>query len=159
MANQTPDLIKQPVEYLEAIAAEEKAKSEKKNRDAKAEAMSPSAYPWPSCMLHVLGILQEGFRSHVADLPTDLRDCAASLVLTAYEKGIRIDKKWTLEIAGSVSEPVLVWLVRCAFRSRSQWLKEVAYRQVAWLQDMPTDIAAGIRSAMVDLAADGRLNR
>ncbi len=64
-----------------------------------------------------------------------------------------------MEVAGIVPPVILLHLLRGAFASGSQWLKEVAYRQVARLGEMPADIASGIRQALVARAISGRLRR
>jgi len=87
----------------------------------------------------------------------DARVCAGQLVLSATEQGTLSDRKWALEVVGIVPEPILLRLLQKAFASPSQWLKEVAYRQAARLDKIPSDIANGIRLALVNLETSGRL--
>jgi len=50
-------------------------------------------------------------------------------------------------------------MLKKAFVEKSQWLKEVAYRQVARIHDVPDEIAQGIYEAIINLYLDGRLRR
>ena len=54
---------------------------------------------------------------------------------------------------------MLLWLLRRAFASKSQWIKEVAYRQTARLGEIPEDIAAAIRKSLKYLFSEKRLNK
>jgi len=120
---------------------------------------SSKSFPWPSGLLHVLGLLQDGFANHLDDIPAHIRQYIAKLIVSATERGILLDKKWALEVASTVPDSTLVNLLKQAFSNKSQWLKEVAYRQVAHLSNIPSDIAQGIRDALVELAASKRLKK
>ncbi len=143
-------LIASPLEYL---LPESKHKTDDQN-----ELLSVD-FPWPSGCFHLLSLLQDGFTSRLIDLPEDIRMNISRLVLTATETGTLYDKKSSLEVAGTVPEPILVYLLRSAFANKSQWLREVAYRQVARLTNISPDIATGIRIAIVELAMFKRLRR
>lgn len=114
---------------------------------------------WPAGCFHLLSLLQDGFVSRLIDLPEDIRMYASRIVLSAAETGSLSDKKSALEVAGIVHEPVLVYLLRSAFANKSQWLREIAYRQVSRLTNVSSDIAHGIRNALVELAISNRLRR
>jgi len=116
-------------------------------------------FPWPPGMLHLLSLLQDGFGGRSASLPLEVRILVDKLVFSATEKGMPLDQKWALEAAGTATDPILKHLISAAFASKSQWLGEVAYRQVARLTIIPKDISAGIRGAIVGLADRGRLYR
>ena len=117
----------------------------------------PKPFSWPDGVIHLLGILQDGFRSRLEDLGDNIQYQAECLLLSATVKGTLRDRKWGLEVAGVTSQPILVWLLRNAFVSDSQWLKEVAYQQTARLDKIPDDIAADIRRTLLRLFATGRL--
>jgi hypothetical protein len=138
MTHSVPESIDQLLDYVSTSSPNE---------------VFPKPFPWPDKSLHILGLLQEGFRGRMKELPEDLRDYAGRLILSAHVTGTLFDQKLGLEIAGTTPPAVLLWLLRRAFASRSQWLREVAYRQVARLGEIPTDIARGIRLALLDLAA------
>ncbi|MDJ0582621.1 NACHT domain-containing protein [Crocosphaera sp.] len=120
---------------------------------------SLQTFSWPDGVIHLLGLLQDGFRGRLEDLGDNIQDQAERLLLSATVKGTLQDRKWGLEVAGITSQPILVWLLRDAFASDSQWLKEVAYRQTARLgkRKTPDDIAAGIRTTLLHLFSTGRL--
>jgi NACHT domain len=145
-----PNLIEAPYEYLDRQANEVSQKDDQGYSDS---------FPWPSGAFHLLGLLQDGFSSRLMDLPDSISMSVGKLVLSATEMGNLSDKKSALEISGTAPEPILAHLLRSAFSSKSQWLREVAYRQVARLSAIPSDIARGIRDAIVELASNGRLHR
>jgi hypothetical protein len=118
-----------------------------------------SYFPWPARSLHVLGLLQEGAARRLDLLSDGTRMAVARLVVTAWKRGNAVDAKWALEHAGTVPDACLEALLRAAFASDSQWLREVAYRQVARLQHVSKTLASGIRSALIRLAVEGVLRR
>jgi hypothetical protein len=117
----------------------------------------PEPFSWPSGALHLLGLLQDGFGSRLVELPNDIRMSTGRLVLSASSAGTLLDRKWGLEVAGTVPQSILLLLLRKAFASKSQWLKEVAYRQTARLAEIPDDIAKSVRQSLIGLFSDGRL--
>ncbi|MCA2552614.1 MAG: NTPase (NACHT family), partial [Microcystis sp. M04BS1] len=119
----------------------------------------PKPFAWPTGLLPLLGLLQDGFISRIKELPDYIQMQAGRFLLTASSEGTLADQKWSLEVAGITSQPVLLWLLRHGFASESQWLKEVAYRQTARLSQIPDDIAADIRQALVILFARNRLDK
>ncbi len=149
--SQVQGLIDNPIEYLLRL-------SEDKIRGVIQQPIL-DGYLWPSGAFHLLGLLQDGFSKRLMDLPEDIRMSAGKFVLTATEAGTLSDKKWALEVAGVVQESVLGYLLTEAFLGKSQWLREVAYRQVASLSTISPYIAQGIRDAIIELASDGRLPR
>ncbi|MBH8564623.1 NACHT domain-containing protein [Nostoc sp. CENA67] len=114
-------------------------------------------FSWPFGILHLLGLLQDGFISRIKDLPDDIQTQVARFLLSTTTQGTLSDQKWSLEVAGITPQPVLLWLLRHAFASESQWMKEVAYRQTARLGKIPDDVAADIRKALLSLFARNRL--
>ncbi len=153
LVSKTPGLIKEPLAYVQASASEEKEKRGKSNEKI------PEPFSWAKGTLHILELLQDGFGSHLDDLPEDIKMLAARIIVSVNETGTLSDRKCGLEVAGIMSRPVLTWLLRNAFTSGSQWLKEVAYRQAARLPEIPADIARWIRQSLMGLLADGRLKR
>ena len=153
IVDSVPGLIDKPLEYVRVSASTDQG------REVEGEESLPEPFPWPSGALHILGLLQDGFGGRLKELPDDIRMYAGRLVLSASETGTLSDKKWGLEVAGIVAQPILLHMLRDAFASQSQWLKEVAYRQAARLGKIPADIASWIRQALVNLAITGRLRR
>ncbi|MCP4538893.1 MAG: NACHT domain-containing protein [Chloroflexi bacterium] len=151
IVNNTLDLIEDPLEYVRVLESEQE--------DVEKEKLPPKPFSWPSGVLHILGLLQSGFGSRLEELPDDIRLCAGRLVLSASSTGTLSDRKWGLEVAGTIPQSILLWLLRDAFASGSQWLKEVAYQQVTRLGEIPDDIASEIRRTLVDLFANRRLGR
>lgn len=141
-----PDLIDDPIGYVNEETVNENP-------------TAPKPFPWLPGLLHLLGLLQAGFIGHMNDLPSDIQQQVGRLLLSASLQGTLLDRKWSLEVAGIAPQSVLLWLLRHAFASDSQWLKEVAYRQTAQLSKIPDDISAEIRRSLLRLFADNRLHK
>jgi len=148
MKRGVPELIDNPMEYV----------NETKDTTSEIDSL-PTLFPWPAGLLHFAGLLQDGFFNRLKDLPDDLRLMVGQILLTASKNGTLSDQKWALEIAGTVPSEILIWLLRDAFASDSQWLSEVAFRQTARLNEIPDDISRSIRQALVRLFVDGHLKR
>jgi hypothetical protein len=146
LTRKIPDLIADPYAYT----------NPKTSGDV-ASVLKPFA--WPAGLQPLLSLLQDGLMGRMRELPADIQDNASRILLTASSKGSLADQKWSLEVAGITSQPVLLWLLRRAFASESQWLKEVAFRQTARLGEIPKDIAAAIRKSLKYLFSEGRLNK
>ena len=116
-------------------------------------------FAWPAGLLPLLSLLQDGLISRQQELPSYIQAKASRILLTASCHGMLADQKSSLEVAGISAQPVLLWLLRRAFASDSQWLKEVAFRQVARLGKIPADLAAAIRKSLIRLFHQKRLNK
>jgi len=116
-------------------------------------------FGWPPGSLHLLGIVQEGFGAHTQELPEAIRENAGRLLAMASATGILPDRKWALDVAGSAKPTMLLRLLRDGFSTPSQWLRDVAYRQVARLEEPPQDIVGCVRTTLVEMAAEGRISR
>lgn len=146
MTRKIPDLIADPYAYI----------------NPKTSSDVPSVlkpFDWPAGLQPFLSLLQDGLMGRMRELPADIQDNASRILLTASSRGSLADQKWSLEVAGITPQPVLLWLLRRAFASKSQWLKEVAYRQTARLGEIPEDIAAAIRKSLKYLFSERRLNK
>jgi NACHT domain len=118
-----------------------------------------ATFPWPTKLLHVLGLLQDGLADRLQDIPPLISQSIGRLLASATQKGILLDKKWALEVAGTIPIPILENMIEDAFSSKSQWLREAAYRQVARLDYISPDVAQGIRNALLELFTSNRLRR
>ena len=81
--------------------------------------------------------IQDGFGNRLEILPLDIRELVGQLLTAATSAGSRLDGKWALDVAGSAPPDELLNMLRRAFESRSQWLKNAAYGQVARLAALP----------------------
>lgn len=113
-------------------------------------------YRWPPGTLHLLGLLQSAFAGRTQRLPGRLRERVSKL-LSRAGRGTITDRKWALEAAGTAPAADLASLLLGAFRGRSDWLREVAYRQVARLGEIPDAIATEIRRALIERTASQKL--
>lgn len=119
----------------------------------------PRPFPWPPKAIHVLSILQDGFAGNSADLPETIRSYCAVLLTAASTTGTIVDRRWALEVAGSLPQSILLALVRDGIGSRSQVLRDTAYRQAARLSTITQDVGRSIRQALLKLAGERNLNR
>ena len=138
-----PDLIDAPLEYVLRVG--------KDRNEVDAQQPVSGGFLWPPGLFHLLQLLQDGFASRLMDVPDDIRLSVGKIVLSATENGTLSDKKWALEITGIAPDPVLAYILQNAYASKSQWLKEVAYRQVARLSTISPEIAQGIRDAILKI--------
>jgi hypothetical protein len=116
-------------------------------------------YRWPPGVLHLLSLLQSAFAGRATVLPASLRERVGSLLALAAEQGTLTDRKWVLEVAGTMPEEQMAMLLLSAFRGQSNWLREVAFRQVARLGKSPPPISAEIRRALIEKVGNGDLRR
>jgi hypothetical protein len=116
-------------------------------------------FRWPHATVHILSLLQDGFGRRLAELPDDIRRRVGDMLRGVNRRAGQFDRKCVLEVAGAAPAPVLLGLLRDAFTSKSQLLKNIAYRQVARLGEIPDDIASSIHVATFNLALGGRLRR
>ncbi len=152
----------QPPEILRPLIAE--ARSIISERIALLEELetplgsSPAPFPWPQGIHALLSLLQEGFGSKSQELPEDLRQNVDRLLELASESGFIVDRKWSVEVAGVSPRSVQLALVRSAFASPSECLRDAAYRQVALMPEIPDDIRQNVHHALVLLCLQGRLS-
>lgn len=115
--------------------------------------------PWPRNVPHVLDVLQSGVGAAVDRLPRPLREDATTIVARAFANGDTADQKQALEVAGVVGREVFTGMLRASFRGASVWLREMAYRQTARLDEVPSDVQTAISKMLVTMAAEGVLWR
>lgn len=120
---------------------------------------APSRFNWPQYSIHLLSLLQSAFSVRLQELPLSIREDAARMLVCATKTGLIKDKLIALEIAGVVPTPVLLWMVRDAFDSRSRLRNNVAYLQVARLDTLPADIVTNIRQELCAMTFEGRISR
>jgi hypothetical protein len=114
-------------------------------------------FPWPPLALHLLALLQAGFRGRSEAVPEPIRATAGRILLPVAQYGSLMDRRWALEVAGAAPQPVLTLLLHDAYASGSSWLGETAYWQAGMLRSIDEEIARPIRYALVKLFLDGRL--
>lgn len=119
----------------------------------------PGHFFWPKYSLHILSLLQEGFRGRVDVVPEHIRKLAAEILTIANQLGVFADLKQGLEVAGIAPQETLLELIRRAYNSHSSWIRDVAFTQAAKLAPLPEDIAAEIRRAFIDSLAIGELRK
>jgi hypothetical protein len=112
---------------------------------------------WPENVRHVLDILQSGTGSMHLSAP--LRQAATVIVVRAFANGDTADQKGALDVAGIVQQEALAGMLRASFSAPSAWLRETAYRQVARLGDIPSDVQAAIRRMLVSMTSGGTVWR
>ena len=151
------DLLQDMMQSIPALTADPYALIQ---QPASEDRDSPlQSFAWPAGLLPLLSLLQDGLISRLQELPSDIQDKASRILLTASRNGSLADQKSSLGVAGITPQPVLLWLLRRAFASDSQWLKEVAFRQVARLGKIPDDLAAAIRKSLTRLFHQKRLSK
>jgi len=112
---------------------------------------------WPRGLFHILGILQDSSYGKKHIIPKDIKDIIDQTLLYSVVNGTTYDKKWGLEVAGSASDDALIQLIQVGFNSRSQWLNDIAYKQVARLGMVPDSLSKHIHLEIVNMAFEKRL--
>ena len=116
-------------------------------------------FPWPSGILHILGILSSGLSPGNESLPPETREKVGRLLSGAGARGQVYDRKWAIDAAGASAVDVSLWLIRQAFESGSPWLRSAAYLQLRRLPSIPPDIEDDIRQTLVAGSAGGRIRK
>lgn len=119
----------------------------------------PGDFEWSPGVLHLLGLLQSAFAGRTGRLPDGLRERIGAILYEATGRGTITDRKWALEVAGTAPADNMAGLLLRAFRGPSEWLREVAFRQVARLSEIPEAIATEIRRLLIEKTANGDLQR
>ncbi|TQM81859.1 NACHT domain-containing protein [Saccharothrix saharensis] len=110
---------------------------------------------WPPRVLYVLHLLAEG-----GNRPgPDVAERAGRILRRAWRDGQRYDRKWALEVVAAADRDTVVELLREAFKSPSEWLRQEAYKQVRKVPDVAGEVTAGIRQTLLDLSVGGVLWR
>jgi hypothetical protein len=120
---------------------------------------SASPFAWPKGILHVLGILQDGFSARIQLVPQDLRIRAGQIVTVGFRQGDLLDQKYALSNAGMSPEPDLLELLRSGLGLSSQMINDVIFRQVARLSNLPEDILRALRLGLLRICMSGQLWR
>jgi hypothetical protein len=110
----------------------------------------PIDFPWPHGCLHLLDLLQDGFANRKEILPESIRMCAGTLITIATLLGSLPHRIWALEVAGIAPNSDLIEIIRPAIADKGHFLSDVAYRQVASLDEMPNDIRVWIKNAILN---------
>jgi hypothetical protein len=127
--------------------------------DSTKAAQSLCGIQWPRAALHVLGILQAGLGSRVDAIPDSVKVVSASLLNPAFRDGDLLDRKFALEVVGTVPQSVQLEYIRSSLAFDSQWLNDVIYLQIARVSDLPDDIVKWIRGAILRWGLTGQLAR
>lgn len=159
--DEAASLIEQAAKLLRAAAGEDSLDPQQVAGIATGEfaLAMPTIVAWPAHIPHVLDILQSGTGGNPGELPEALRRDATIIVARAFANGDTADQKRALDVAGVVIREVVTGMLRAAFRSRSDWLHETAYKQTARLDLVPNDVQSAICRMLVSMAATGSLWR
>jgi hypothetical protein len=114
-------------------------------------------YCWPPGAMHLLAVLSAGLGQTPENIPSEFRADAGSLLMSAWNKGRRYDKKWALSFALVARKDDTIWLLDEAFASGSLVLGGEAYLCVSRLADPPLSLYEGVRKTLVEMAASGDL--
>jgi hypothetical protein len=112
---------------------------------------------WPDLTLHLLALLQDGFRGRPEKLPETFRALVGQIVLAVTWNGSMADRRWVLEVAGAAPQPVLTFALRDAYANGSSWLGDAAFRQIGSLRSIDDELAKAVRRAVIARAVFGRL--
>jgi hypothetical protein len=112
---------------------------------------------WPQNLYHILSILQDGLSRKLSILPIELHRLIDKILYYFTNNGDIIDRKTCLEISGVASSDLLFALVKRAFESKSGPARDVAFRQLAKIGDIPEEMQRLIIVFIRSLSAEGKL--
>ncbi|MEW6241460.1 MAG: NACHT domain-containing protein [Chloroflexota bacterium] len=147
----------QPLEYVSPIVEEARAlldshweniKSYLKPVISSQGQELPIDFPWPDGCLYLLDLLQDGFSSRRDMFPEEMRKNIGVIVSLATLLGSLPSRIWALEVAGIAPDSDLLTIIRPAIADGSHFLSDIAYRQVARLENIPDDIKAWIKQSI-----------
>lgn len=120
------------------------------------ETISHNKFHWPDGSLHILSLIQEGFNTRVEILPKDLTRNVGNIMQLAWKEGILLDRKWVMDVARAAPEKIFIRLIRNALESRSQWLRNIAHKQLSCVGTVTKEVEVWIREMIIELVASGR---
>jgi hypothetical protein len=108
-----------------------------------------TGYPWPPGSLHLLGILNAGIRTDLTADAGAVRQKADVILGAAWSSGLRYDQRWVLDVLGAATTATQQQLLREAFASSSEWLRDGAYTQLPRLDHaFADDLGSHVREAL-----------
>jgi hypothetical protein len=115
-----------------------------------------SKIEWPKNFLHVLEIIQEGLPEK---LPFDQKNQKMVDETLSYVvvNGSLLDMKWALDVARVASIKTQHLLLENGLNSIGNWTKDIVYRQLAYLHNIPPYFSKRISVSLIRLAATGEL--
>lgn len=116
-------------------------------------------FEWPDGCLHLLRILSTGLESCEDAVRKPLQPLVDRILVRAWERGHRLDKRRALDFVPLASAAVAERLLTEAFRSRNELLREGAFRSAGSLPDLTPALRAQIRRTLLGLAASIDLYR
>lgn len=119
----------------------------------------PQPFPWPASLLHVMRLLQDGLVTRPEIVPDILRTLCALVVAKVWNpsKWLVSDMREALAVAGLLPQELLADILSLALRHPSRRIREVAYHQAATLEALQPEHVKAIRSWLVEMAQEGRL--
>jgi hypothetical protein len=122
------------------------------------ELQAPSGgYRWPLGAMHLMGVLSAGLGQVPDNIPAEFRANAGSLLVSAWNKGRRHDRKWATSLALVADKEDTIWLLEHAFASGSVILGGAAYACVSRMADPSPGLYDGVRRTLVEIAASDDL--
>jgi hypothetical protein len=113
-------------------------------------------FNWPPGLLHLLGVIAAAYGRTPSSIPPDIRALAGNALTRAWRVGRRHDRIWVIDMVLAAPDTVTADLLADAFESPSQILREGAYRQAAWLKELPRSVEIGIQRALFSMWASGK---
>ncbi|MCC5578747.1 NACHT domain-containing protein [Microtetraspora sp. AC03309] len=114
-------------------------------------------FRWPSGSYHLLRLLSAGAGQAPATLPDSCRADAGRILRAAWDRGRRHDRKWALELSPIADEATTLFLVEQGFAAGSGTLRGAAFDAVGRLAAPSAKLYDGVRAALIEMAASGRL--
>ncbi|MBS4000288.1 MAG: NACHT domain-containing protein [Desulfobulbaceae bacterium] len=112
---------------------------------------------WPPKYLHLLSILQDGFRGTNNNLPYKSLEVVGETLLASMLNGSLLDKKWVLEVVGAAPLEIQKKLLLLGFDSIGNWVRDAAYKQITRLGELFPALENRIKGTLIRMAVSKQL--
>lgn len=112
---------------------------------------------WGKDVLHVLGIMEDGFHDRVEYVPVKVRSLARMIIKQGYQSDWLLDKKWLLEVSSILDQKSLLVAIKKGLASSSNLLTNTAYKKLSSLNNLDNYSKDSIFSVLLNQALSADL--
>ncbi|MBZ5709628.1 NACHT domain-containing protein [Nannocystis pusilla] len=118
----------------------------------------PRRLRWPPRLFHLMSLLEAGF-AYGNDMPRQIRGECLTLLVHIYRTGVRIDRKYALELIGLLPNSFAEGFCLAAFDSDSELLHDLAFKQCPRLGRVPEAARRHISRFLFRMARTGKIEQ
>lgn len=140
-----------PVDQNDPIASLREAMPAFDSKDNSSPDALRQLIEWPPRLLHVLGILQDGFLGRWQQLPQTISKITSIILALAVVRGTRLDELWALQVVGAASRYHILLYLKLAITSPSGLIRDLASSQIARMGIADEELSRHIRNNLITL--------